>query len=68
MGMISARFCVFKKQGTPNDGANVEIILTIRRKNILFFLFRKAGFYIYRLGSAPLSNQKKAFVFHFNRV
>jgi len=24
MGMISACFCVFKKQGTPNDVANVE--------------------------------------------
>lgn len=35
MGMISARFCVFKKQGTPNDGANVEIILTIRQKKYI---------------------------------
>jgi protein involved in ribonucleotide reduction len=24
MGMISACFCVFEKQGTPNDVANVE--------------------------------------------
>jgi len=24
MGMISARFCVYNKQGTPNDVANVE--------------------------------------------
>lgn len=57
--MISARFCVFKKQGTPNDGANVENISTIRQKKYIdAFLFRKAGFYIYRLGSARFAIKK----------
>jgi hypothetical protein len=33
--MISARFCVYNKQGTPNDGANVENIF----KDLSFLLF-----------------------------
>gem|GEM_PF-5375137 len=27
MGLISACFCVFIKQGTPNDGANIALII-----------------------------------------
>jgi len=36
MGMISARFCVYNKQGTPNDATNVENIF--KRKIYLFIL------------------------------
>ena len=35
MGMISARFCVYNKQGTPNDVANVENNLSIQYKILM---------------------------------
>jgi len=42
--MISARFCVSKKQGTPNDGANVENIL---RKQLLIKYFTILKIYLF---------------------
>ena len=52
MGMISARFCVYNKQGTPNDVANLEKYVKIVPK--WYIIFFEKQFIHFRIISARL--------------